>query len=217
LFTTDKFAKEYRFFGMSFVNTYPSFTKDLQDFRDHLSDKIHRLTSIRERLPLIPVIAGVSQMKRPIARRGQENRTVFIVHGHDSGARESLARFIERLGLEAVILHEQAGRSRTIIEKLEDHSDVDFAVVLLTPDDVGAAKADQVNLKARARQNVILELGYFVGKLGRERVCALCAEGVEVPSDVLGVQYVPIRSGWEVELARELKAAGFAIDMNKLF
>jgi predicted nucleotide-binding protein len=123
---------------------------------------------------------------------------------------------VERLGLEAVILHEQAGRSRTIIEKLEDHSDVDFAVILLTPDDVGAAKADEANLKPRARQNVILELGYFVGKLGRDRVCALWADGVELPSDVLGVQYIELRTGWELELGRELRAAGLDIDMNKL-
>ena len=128
-----------------------------------------------------------------------------------------MARVVERLGLEAVILHEQAGRSRTIIEKLEDHSDVDFAVILLTPDDVGAAKADQANLKPRARQNVILELGYFVGKLGRDRVCALHADGVELPSDVLGVQYIELHHGWEMELGKELRAAGFDIDMNKLF
>ena len=216
LFTTGKFAKEYRFFGVAFVNTYPSFTKDLQEFQDHLSDKIHRLTSIRERLPLIPVMAGIAQVKKPMERRTSGSQRVFIVHGHDGEARESLARFVERLGLETVILHEQAGRSRTIIEKLEDHSDVDFAVILLTPDDVGAAKASETNLKPRARQNVILELGFFVGKLGRDRVCALYADGVELPSDVLGVQYIELRRGWEMELGRELRAAAFDIDMNRL-
>lgn len=173
LFTTDKFAKEYRFWGVGFASTSPSFSRELQVFQEHLSDKIHRLISIRERLPLIPVMAGLAQMKKPIPNRTLESRRVFIVHGHDSAARESLARFVERLGVEAVILHEQAGRSRTIIEKLEDHSDVDFAVILLTPDDVGAAKADRATLKPRARQNVILELGYFVGKLGREGLRAV--------------------------------------------
>ncbi len=216
LFTTGKFATEYRFFGVAFVNTHPSFTKDLQEFQDHLSDKIHRLTSIRERLPLIPVVAAVAQTKEPMERRTSGKRRVFIVHGHDGAARESLARAVERLGLEAVILHEQAGRSRTIVEKLEDHSDVDFAVILLTPDDVGALRADEAHLKPRARPNVILELGYFVGKLGRDRVCALYADGVELPSDVLGVQYIELRRGWEMELGRELRAAAFDIDMNKL-
>lgn len=216
LFTTDKFATEYRFYGVAFAYIQQSFTKDLQEFQDHLSDKLHTLTSIRERLQLIPVVAELAQTRKPMERRTTGNRRVFIVHGHDGEARESLARVVERLGLEGVILHEQAGRSRTIIEKLEDHSDVDFAVILLTPDDVGAAKTDEAKLRPRARQNVILELGYFVGKLGRDRVCALRADGVELPSDVLGVQYIELRTGWELELGRELRAAGLDIDMNKL-
>jgi Predicted nucleotide-binding protein containing TIR-like domain len=215
LFTTDKFMAEYHFFGASFINTFPSFTKDLEDFRTRLSDKIHRLTSIKDRLPLIPVVPGVIAMKQQAQRQGSSNQTVFIVHGHDIAVRESVARFLERLGLEVVILHEQAGRGRTIIEKLEGHSDVEFAVILLTPDDVGAAKADAMNLKPRARQNVILELGYFVGKLGRERVCALHSEGVDLPSDFLGVQYVSLKPGWEMELGRELSAV-FNIDMNRV-
>jgi hypothetical protein len=80
LFTTDKFAKEYRFWGVAVINTYPSFTKDLQEFQDHLLDKIHRLTSIRERLPLIPVMAGVAQMKKPMERRTKVDpivKTIF--------------------------------------------------------------------------------------------------------------------------------------------
>lgn len=90
-------------------------------------------------------------------------RKVFIVHGHDTEAKETVARFLQRLGLEPIILHEQANEGRTVIEKIEIFSDVGFAVVLLTPDDLGAEKADPVKLKARARQNVVLELGYFSG------------------------------------------------------
>jgi predicted nucleotide-binding protein len=216
LFTTGKFATEYRFSCAAFSYIHLPFTKDLQEFQNHLSDKIHRLTSIRDRLPLIPVVAAAGPTRKPVERRTTENPRVFIGHGHDGATRESLARVVERLGLEAVILHEQAGRSRTIIEKLEDHSDVDFAVILLTPDDVGAVKADEANLKPRARQNVVLELGYFVGRLGRDRVCALWADGVELPSDVLGVQYIELRTGWQLELGRELRAAGFDVDMNRL-
>jgi hypothetical protein len=112
-------------------------------------------------------------------------RKVFIVHGHDDGAREAVARFLERLGFEAIILHERANQGRTVIEKVEAHGDVGFAVVLLTPDDEGCVKGD--TLVPRARQNVILELGYFIGRLGRKRVCALKRGDVEIPSDFGGV------------------------------
>jgi predicted nucleotide-binding protein len=103
----------------------------------------------------------------------QHPKRVFIVHGHASEAKESLARFLERVGLEPIILHEQPNSGRTIIEKFEVYADVGFAVVLLTPDDVGAPKDAPTELKPRARQNVIAELGYFYGKLSRHRVCAL--------------------------------------------
>jgi predicted nucleotide-binding protein len=99
---------------------------------------------------------------------------VFVVHGHDDEAKESVARFLERLGLETVVLNEQSNRGRTIIEKLEGHADVAFAVVLLTPDDRGESKDKPYdNQELRARQNVIFELGNFLAKLGRRNVCAL--------------------------------------------
>jgi hypothetical protein len=140
---------------------------------------------------------------------------VFIVHGHDGEARESVARFLERLGLQAIILHEQANRGKTVIEKVESNSDVGFAVVLLTPDDEGCTKGGQP--EPRARQNVLLELGYFIGRLGRERVCALKRGHVEIPSDFAGVVWetMDAANGWKLALARELQAAGHEIDMNK--
>jgi predicted nucleotide-binding protein len=103
-------------------------------------------------------------------------REVFLVHGHDEATREKVARFLERLHLEPIILHEQPNRGRTVIEKFEDHSKVCYAIVLLTPDDVGGPWKSNDRLP-RARQNVILEHGYFVGLLGRRHVCALTAEG----------------------------------------
>jgi predicted nucleotide-binding protein len=217
LFTPDKFAEEYAFFGIMVSSGPQPLSEEIKELREKIVEKVHRLTSILERLPLIPVQSGLADVATTKSGRLSESRRVFIVHGHDIGVRESVARFLERIELEVIILHEQAGKSRTIVEKLEEHSDVDFAVILLTPDDLGTSKVDQANLKPRARQNVILELGYFVGKLGRRRVCALYADGVELPSDVMGVQYVQIRTGWEIELARELKAAEFPVDMNKLF
>lgn len=150
------------------------------------------------------------------ALKPQFSRKVFIVHGHDDGARETVARFLERIGLEAIILHEQANQGRTIIEKVVAHSDVGFAVVLLTPDDEGCVKGGSP--EPRARQNVLLELGYFIGRLGREKVCALKRGTLEIPSDFAGVVWETMDSGggWRQALARELEAAGHSIDWNKV-
>ena len=147
----------------------------------------------------------------------KSNNKVFIVHGHDEAARETVARFVEKLELTPIILHEQASVGKTIIEKLEAHAEVGYAIVLLTPDDEGRKK-NEVNFKDRARQNVILELGYFMGKLNRENVCALHKGSVEIPSDYLGVLFVPFddSGGWQLKLAKEMKAAGLKIDMNKV-
>jgi len=145
-----------------------------------------------------------------------QSQKIFVVHGHDEGARQTVARFIERIGFEAIILSEQANQGRTIIEKIEAHGDVGFAVVLLTPDDVGGKAAE--SLRPRARQNVLLELGYFIAKLGRERVCTLSKGDLEIPTDFAGVVWEPLDDGgaWKTALARELKASGYLIDWNKV-
>lgn len=142
---------------------------------------------------------------------------VFIVHGHDEAPRETVARFLAAIGLDPVILHEQANKGMTIPEKLAAYANVGFAVVLLTPDDEGRVK-EAAELQFRARQNVILELGYFVGRLGRDRVCALLKGHVEIPSDYVGVVYTPFDEGggWRQKLAQELEAAGYDIDWNKV-
>lgn len=144
------------------------------------------------------------------------DRSAFVVHGRDEGAREAVARFLEKLEIRPIVLHEQANKGRTIIEKFEDHGDVPFAVVLLTPDDVGGLSGDP--LQPRARQNVILELGYFIGSLGRARVCALQKGSVESPSDVLGIGYIEYddSGGWRQKLAKELDEAGIEVDWNKV-
>lgn len=144
------------------------------------------------------------------------SRKIFIVHGHDEGARESVTRFLERVGFEAVILHEQANKGRTIIEKVVAHGDVGFAVVILTADDEGCEKGG--TLAPRARQNVLLELGYFIGRLGRDRVCALKRGELEIPNDFAGVVWESMDNGsnWKQALARELQAAGHDIDWNKI-
>lgn len=143
------------------------------------------------------------------------SRKVFIVHGHDDGARESVARFLEKIGFEPIILHEQANQGRTVIEKVEAHGDVGFAVVLLTPDDEGSKRGGAIEY--RPRQNVLLELGYFMGRLGRERVCALKKNDLEIPSDFAGVVWedMDTSGGWKLSLARELQAVGHHVDWNK--
>lgn len=147
-------------------------------------------------------------------------RRIFIVHGHDEEMKEAVARATSKLNLEPIILHEQPNKGRTIIEKFENYSDVGFAIVLLSPDDFAYPKGVVPNEgKFRARQNVVLELGYFLAKLGRNRVVALYRnnDNFELPSDYLGVLYIPYdKENWKYKLADELKAIDPNIDKNKL-
>ena len=141
---------------------------------------------------------------------------VFIVHGRDTETKLTVARFIDQLGLESVILHEQPNEGMTLVEKLiATGSRALFAVVVLSPDDVGGLADEKPVLKARARQNVIFEMGYFIGLLGRANVCAVVTAGLEKPSDIDGVVYVSMSGDWRIELARELRKAGMPADLNK--
>ncbi len=149
----------------------------------------------------------------------EQSSSVFIVHGHDVSSKQTVARFVEKLGLNAIILHEQPERGRTIIEKLEHYSDVGFAIVLLSPDDLGATSGDRENLIERARQNVVFELGYFIARLGRDKVSVLCIGKVEIPSDYYGVIYIDMddAGAWQLKLIQELKAAGLDVQSDSLF
>lgn len=139
---------------------------------------------------------------------------IFIVHGHDGELKQSVARIIEKQGIKAIILSEQANKGRTIIEKFEDYSDVGGAICLFTADDLGRAKNDAID-NTRARQNVVLETGYFMGKLGRDHVVLLADKGIEMPSDLSGVVYTDTAS-WQFDLLKELSAMGYKVDLNKL-
>ena len=147
------------------------------------------------------------------------SQKIFLAHGHNVGVLNNVTRFLrEQLGLHVVVLHELPDKGRTIIEKLEANAgDVGFAVVLLTPDDVGASKKKKTKLNKRARQNVILELGYFIGKLGRGKVAAVYVKDIELPSDFDGMLYVPYdrRSDWRSKLTRELKEARIEVKQAK--
>lgn len=161
-------------------------------------------------LNLEPIKNEDKKSKKSLERKG------FIVHGHDDVTKLRTARFLEKLGFEAIILHEQANGGKTIIEKLEHFTDVGFGIVLYAPDDVGETFAKKEQLQPRARQNVVFEHGLLIGKLGRNRVFPLVIDhSVELPSDINGMVYMSDRN-WEFDLAKEIKALGFQIDLNAL-
>lgn len=140
---------------------------------------------------------------------------IFVVHGHDGELKHAVARLVEKQDLEAIILSEQANMGKTIIEKFEENSDVSGAICLFTADDLGRAKAAPDD-QPRARQNIVFEAGYFMGKLSRSRVVIIAESGVELPSDMQGIVYTN-KNNWEIDVLKELKAMGYAIDFNKLF
>jgi len=199
----------------------PSYSpREIQaSYKEGIEAAIIQLDSLRDLLNerMADMEATSLPSTQPVPQQKPVGNRIFIVHGHDEAAKEIMARFIEQLSLTPVILHEQPSGGNTIIEKLMAHVDVDFTVVLLTPDDVGSSSSAPSSLKSRARQNVVFELGLFIGVLGRKKVCALYKGDVELPSDYQGVLYVPMddTGGWKLLLARELRNAGLNVDMNK--
>lgn len=148
------------------------------------------------------------------------SNNIFIVHGHDNAAIHEMARTLEKGGFSPIVLREQADDGLTIIEKIEQYTDVGYAIVLYTQCDVGRSKDLPVgHERYRARQNVVFEHGYLIGKLGRSRVCALVKSDVETPGDISGVVYVPMDEdgAWKMRLARNMKSVGLNVDMNRFF
>jgi predicted nucleotide-binding protein len=219
-FSTGKLADGYRIFGFGGgFDSYQESDTYQEAFtlleRD-VNGQMRKLRSIREQLGLYKSVALPDTHDGSVSPHIGDK--IFIVHGHDGDTKLQVAEFVERVtGERPVILHEQADSGRTIIEKFEKHaSEAGFAIILLTADDEGKAKgANQLN--PRARQNVVLEFGYFMAKLGRGRVVALHEAGVELPSDVTGVLYKSLAGNWHTELARELKAADIEIDFSRIF
>lgn len=153
--------------------------------------------------------------KESITTMSTSNNNVFVVHGHDSAAKSEVARFLEKIGCNPIILEEQVDPgAKTIYEKFTENAQkASYAIVLLTPDDI----ADDVNSKKRARQNVILELGFFIGTLGSKKVCLAKKGDVEIPSDISGILYLNLDDGgWKLNLSKKLHAAGLNIDISKL-
>lgn len=190
---------------------------EVKDFRDDVQNKINNLKKLISKLDLLKTEVVDHEMIIEDDKSKGISNNVFIVHGHNNELKTEVARLIEKLGLNPIILHEQANEGKTVIEKFEKHSNVDFAIILMTDDDLGKTKTAG-DLRKRARQNVILELGYFIGKLGRNKVCPLYTKDVEIPSDINGVLYVEADTGglWKMSLVKELKAAGYNADANKI-
>lgn len=159
-----------------------------------------------------------------------KGKNVFIVHGRDAKPVRELKDLLQKVGLNPIVLHEQPSESRTIIEQLERYSDVGYVFIILTPDDIGALRSRFVQrrpgllikrslksfleLKPRARQNVILELGFFIGKLGRDRVCCLHKGDVELPSDIRGMVYISFKASINQarnKIIKELRKAGYEV------
>ena len=184
-------------------------TEKVQAFRHDLESKISYLKRLLHRSDLLEVSPKLVK----------SSTDIFIVHGHDNALKNQVATTLSKLGLNPVILHEQVNAGMTIIEKLEEHINrAGFAIILLTADDKGNVRAKE-ELNLRARQNVILELGYCLGRLGRNKVCPILAPGVEKPSDIDGIVYVSFDEygAWERALVKELKGAGFQVDANRLY
>jgi predicted nucleotide-binding protein len=159
---------------------------------------------------------STNSQKSTTEPNSNENNKIFIVHGRDRTALLETENIIRKIGLEPIILNKIANNGLCLIEKFEKYSNVQYAIVLLTPDDIGALFEESPNYMYRARQNVIFEMGFFYGKLGRSNVCCIYKSSLELPSDVNGIAYLPYnQSVEEVEMAllRELKGAKFAFNV----
>ncbi|MEA5535294.1 nucleotide-binding protein [Crocosphaera sp. XPORK-15E] len=218
IFDNDDYANEYTSYGFHFTNILRlTLNEGIDTLQDNIERQIHRLESICDRIDLIPELSTLSTTLTTM-NTYQSEKDIFIVHGHDNEAKREVDVLIRKLGFNPIILHEQPNQGKTIIEKFENYSNVSFAIILLTPDDEGKVRNKDEELKPRARQNVILELGYFMGKLGRDKVCALYKEKVEIPSDFSGVLYTMMDNAgaWKTEIAKEMKKTGLEVDLNKL-
>jgi predicted nucleotide-binding protein len=206
-------AGEWSGLWISSSDSRTSIGEQVQKFASKFNTKIENLKKLLQKIDLlksnIPEIEQVENSKVEL-----DMSQVFIVHGHDELAKSETARFISKLGFEPIILHEQASSGKTIIEKIEEYTNVGFGIVLYTPCDLGAKKGDEEHLKNRARQNVVFEHGYLIGKIGRQSVCALVKGNIETPNDISGVVYVSMDGNWKLDLAKELRNSGYKVDMN---
>lgn len=211
--SNNEYHKEFFEAGQSLI--YVPGQDYIQDERDEIYKKITYLESLIERLPLIP--SSVENSIAPAEQRTlSKSNKVFIVHGHDVSIRAEVELLVKNLGYEPIVLSKQASGGKTVIEKLEEETEsVVFAIIIYTACDFGRDKENDKE-QPRARQNVVFEHGYLCARLGRNHVCALVEPGLEVPSDLAGVVYIPIAGQWDYMIAKEMKKSGLDVDLNKL-
>ena len=217
--TSDITFKEYAALGIKFAPSLSMLLAPKELLKDDTYFRDITRSILKECRSLLQEAAPKSEALTPNKPKAPMDKSkVFIVHGHDEAARLAVARFVENLGFEAIILHEQASAGNTIIEKIEANSNVGFGIVLYTPCDLGRSREEEDPLKPRARQNVIFEHGYLIGKIGRENVCALVKGNIETPTDISGVVYINMdeSEAWKYQVAKEMKACGYKFDPSKL-
>jgi predicted nucleotide-binding protein len=208
----NKYFHEYEMIYIPIITTD---TDIVAEEKDDIRRKINFMKSIIEDLDLI---TGIDEGLSPVAKNKQtiDSKRIFIVHGHDELKKQTLARFIEQIGLSPIILHEQVDMGQTIIEKLETNSsDVRAAVILLTSDDIGQGREEKT-AHLRARQNVVLELGFFWGKLGRDHVFIIMDDDLEKPGDIDGIIYNKFSGDWKIRLCKFLKQLNVPFDMTRI-
>jgi predicted nucleotide-binding protein len=220
MFSTDEIIERYSSSHVLTMSTRPKlFNELIIEFKSIIKSRLRVLRSTLGEIDLFTMKNYTDNSDHSTIDTAKSNK-VFIVHGHDEKAKEVVARFITTLHFEPIILREMPNEGKGILEKLEHNSsDVAFAVVLLTPDDIGRKKrARKINEQKRARQNVIFELGYFIAKLERHRVVALVKDNIELPSDFNGIVYIKMddRGAWKIEICKEMNAAGMDPDTNML-
>lgn len=224
IFTSEELEEEYSYSSLAIaISRYEkSIGEKIADRFKNIDTKIHRLDSIIERLELIPLNSSLTIATTNVATENpmHKSKKVFVVHGHDEKSKTSLEIFLHEIGLEPVVLHRQADEGLTIIEKFEKHGDVGYAFILLTPDEIAYLSSEERKpdgerqKELRARPNVIFEFGYFIGRLGRSKVCCLHTGNVKLPSDVSGVIYKNYQASIEevaYSIIKDLKAAGYPV------
>lgn len=214
----NNYLDSYNNAGYSFVGQLGVVPNNpIQTTINSMDYKLKNLISLLSKAELLKSEVQ-NQPKANANKKVLSTSEVFIVHGHDDLAKTKTARFIEKLGLKPIILHEQTNSGKTIIEKIEEYSNVGFGIVLYTPCDKGFENGHEKSVKNRARQNVVFEHGYLIGKIGRQNVCALVKGDLEVPNDISGVVYLKMdeEDSWHFKIAKELKSSGYEIDMNRL-
>ena len=218
----NKYRDEYGDAGYTYMGDiatdHPN--NEYQTQKDLLKARLLYLKRLINKSDLLRTLSPqeIKEESQNTKHSSHSNKEIFIVHGQDNEAKISTARFIEKLGFRPIILHEQASSGKTIIEKIEEYTNVGFGIVLYTPCDLGGKKEPNPSFQNRARQNVVFEHGFLIGKIGRKNVCALVKNEVEKPNDISGVVYIKMDEddAWHLKLVKELRNSGYDVDANKL-